>query len=172
MMNLDLYLFNLINGFAGRYKWLDMIGVFMAKYFIYILCFLVFLPTTISAGLWADWFPSFAILYFALISSLFALFFAKVINLFYKRKRPSEISVGKALIKHWHNPSFPSRHTSFIFALSFFILFFNFYLGALLLVFSVIIALSRIFVGVHWPSDILAGIMAGLISAILTSFIF
>lgn len=163
-MNLDLKFFNLINGLVGKYKWLDKSGIFFAKYFIYILVGFIFL--------FYIFINNFNFAFNLIISGFLALFFAKVINLFYKRKRPSQVNVGKNLIKPWHNPSFPSRHTSFAFGFSFFVLLYNLPLGILLIVFSAIIGISRIFVGVHWPTDILGGIVMGLISALIIQFLF
>ena len=42
---MDFYLFQQINQFAGRWNYLDFLGIFLAKYFGYVLvfCLLIFL---------------------------------------------------------------------------------------------------------------------------------
>ena len=37
---------------------------------------------------------------------------------------------------------------------------------------SFLIALSRVFVGVHWPFDIFAGALLGILTALLINFLF
>lgn len=42
-MILDVYFFNLINGFAGKWHLLDLAGIFLAEYFSYVLLFILVL---------------------------------------------------------------------------------------------------------------------------------
>ncbi|MCX6719619.1 MAG: phosphatase PAP2 family protein, partial [Candidatus Staskawiczbacteria bacterium] len=54
-------------------------------------------------------------------------------------------------------------HASFYFALSTIVYYYNKKLGIFFYVCSIFIVLSRIFAGVHWPSDILAGAILGVL---------
>ena len=68
---------------------------------------------------------------------------------------------------YWANSSFVSGHTSSSFA-AFFIL--GRYCKKwfwLFLLLAIIIAYSRIYVGMHYPSDIIGGIIVGIISALI-----
>ena len=40
---MDYFVFNLINSLAGKFFWLDIVAIFFAKYFEYILIFCLFL---------------------------------------------------------------------------------------------------------------------------------
>jgi undecaprenyl-diphosphatase len=74
------------------------------------------------------------------------------------------------LVKHGVDNSFPSDHTSLAFALAFAVLFFHRRLGALLVLVAAGVGIDRIFVGVHYPVDVLAGMLVGLGAALLVAF--
>ena len=91
----------------------------------------------------------------------------EIIRFFYDRPRPFEALGIEPLILNNGAPSSPSGHAAFFFALALAVFFTNkkwgywFFAGALL------IGIARIFIGIHWPLDILAGAAVGLISAFL-----
>jgi undecaprenyl-diphosphatase len=85
------------------------------------------------------------------------------------RDRPSNLSFAIAEEPH-RISSFPSGHTSVCFGTAFVILFLswnspNRKWGWVALVWAALVGLSRIYRGVHWPTDVLAGICNGLFSA-------
>ena len=71
-------------------------------------------------------------------------------------------------------PSFPSGHTleSAAIATSIVLLFRNKFLLAFAILWAILVALSRMILGVHYPSDVIAGIMIGVLSACLCHWIF
>ncbi|MFH1653303.1 MAG: phosphatase PAP2 family protein [Pseudomonadota bacterium] len=71
------------------------------------------------------------------------------------------------LINHESSSSFPSGHTSFYFALAMGIYFINKKAGLWLLISAGLIGFARIYVGVHWPLDIIAGAILGWATAML-----
>ncbi|HEY2355727.1 MAG TPA: phosphatase PAP2 family protein [Gaiellaceae bacterium] len=61
--------------------------------------------------------------------------------------------------------SFPSDHTTLSFAIAFAVLAFDLAAGVIFLVVAAIIAIGRLLIGAHYPTDVGAGIVLGLISA-------
>ena len=90
----------------------------------------------------------------------------------FKRLRPyqalTEVNTGRKPLK---DPSFPSGHTTAIFALTMPIILNSalFAMSGLIVVLCIIIAISvawsRMYLGLHYPSDILAGGLIGTITA-------
>jgi undecaprenyl-diphosphatase len=66
-----------------------------------------------------------------------------------------------------HDPSFPSDHAAAAFAIAVAVVFFSRRLGAVFLVFAAAIALSRVLLAMHYPTDVLAGALTGTLSAVV-----
>lgn len=162
-MDTDLYLFNLINGFAKKGDLLDYFGIFMARYLGYVMVFILVLVS------WA--LQDIRVFLFPFLAGLFARFIAnEAIYFFYKRKRPMEVINVKQLVKKPSHPSFPSGHTSFLFAISLTLAFFILPLGIIFCVLAFLVGFFRVFAGVHWPLDIFGGIATGTVSVLLIYF--
>ncbi|HKC77285.1 MAG TPA: phosphatase PAP2 family protein [Gaiellaceae bacterium] len=90
---------------------------------------------------------------------------AFVIHHAYDRPRPY---VTHHISHPWSNTtdaSFPSDHTTVSFAIAFAVLAFDVAAGWIFLVIAAIIGIGRLFIGAHYPSDILVGIVVGLLAA-------
>ena len=74
------------------------------------------------------------------------------------------------LVHHGADNSFPSDHASVAFAVAFAVLVFHRRLGILLLAVAVGVGLDRIFVGVHYPIDVLTSVFVGLAAALVVTF--
>jgi undecaprenyl-diphosphatase len=61
--------------------------------------------------------------------------------------------------------SFPSDHATVSFAIAFAVLAFDPVAGAIFLVTAAIIAVGRLLIGAHYPSDVAAGLIIGLLAA-------
>jgi undecaprenyl-diphosphatase len=78
-----------------------------------------------------------------------------LIKLFYFKPRPYVKHRVGILIPSKMDSTFPSKHTLFVFAISTSIFFYNRVLGSILWVLSVLTGFSRIWVGHHYPSDVI-----------------
>ncbi len=159
---MDLYLFNLINQYAGKWVYLDSIAIFFAKYFEYVLVLslLIFL----AIGFRKYW----KVIVQSLISAILARFIiVSFIRFIWYRPRPFIDNAVNLLVEHPDKASFPSGHAAFYFALSTIIFLYNKKIGILFYIGSFIIVISRVFIGIHWPLDILAGIIVGVLTALL-----
>jgi undecaprenyl-diphosphatase len=68
--------------------------------------------------------------------------------------------------------SFPSGHTLFLAAIAGAIFYKSRRLGWLLLAVTLITGVARVFARVHWPSDIVGGLVIGFAGGYLSSFLF
>ncbi|MFZ4507029.1 MAG: phosphatase PAP2 family protein [Fimbriimonas sp.] len=117
-------------------------------------------------------FPRYRRLFWPLVLAIAisGLPLAQVFKQFIYRERPSHLV--------WAHPqegfkydSFPSGHTSTSFAVAFLLCFLlprRFaWVKVLALVLATCVGISRIYRGVHWPSDVVAGVFCGLCGAAL-----
>ena len=111
-----------------------------------------------------------------MIATLVATLVVNLLKLYFNFPRPPSILdenliniIGPALYSY----SFPSGHTVTIFTLTGILMFYlrTFYLRFLMVIMAVLIGTSRIAVGVHWPSDVLAGAVIGLLCAVAGVFV-
>ena len=95
---------------------------------------------------------------------------AQVLKPFFQRLRPSHLSIEglNLLVGKGGKWSMPSNHAANIFALSTILSYFYERFKFPLYLFSVVIAISRVYVGVHYPSDILIGSFVGYLIGWIT----
>ncbi len=158
-MNVDFYIFEKVNQFAGQYVFLDNLAIFFARHFEYFLIFflLIFLiKNFIKYRLMVV--QSFG----AAILSRFVV--TNIIRLIWHRPRPFIENNVNLLLSHEAESSFPSGHAAFYFAIATVVYFYNKKIGILFFIGSFLVTLARVFSGIHWPSDILAGAIVGIFS--------
>ncbi len=68
--------------------------------------------------------------------------------------------------------SFPSRHVFSAFSVGTLFCFFSLPAGISLLLLGVLIALCRVFLGIHFPRDVVAGALIGVLSSVIGCIIF
>jgi len=108
-----------------------------------------------------------------LISALVGLLIYKVIKNNTERLRPYMVSDSIKLgTKPLDQFSFPSGHT--LHAISFSLIVCFYYPGftMFLLPVTILVAASRVILGLHYPSDVLMGALIGLITSVSIVFIF
>ncbi len=158
---LNTFLFETINDLAGRNIWLDRLGVFFTDYAGYVLIVIlvlifIFKSTRLSR---------FMVLVALISAAVSRGIITTIIRFFYHHPRPFDVLTVKQLIPE-NDYSFPSGHAAFYFALSMGVYLYNKKLGAAFFVISALMGIARIFAGVHWPADILGGVLIGIVSAI------
>ncbi|MBP5701829.1 MAG: phosphatase PAP2 family protein [Lachnospiraceae bacterium] len=89
------------------------------------------------------------------------------------RIRPYEVVDGlKLLIERQHDPSFPSGHSGASFAAAVvFLVKGPKKIGIPAIIMAALIAFSRLYVGVHYPTDVICGIITGTCCAIISFMI-
>lgn len=165
MISLDLRIFNFIHQLVGKSRLLDLLAIFFADYSGYLLAlialFLIFSPKKWKARLYNLSFVSLVLL-------LSRGIITETIRFFYDRTRPFVEFGFTPLVNHDVQASFPSGHMAFYFGLAFAL----YYLGfrrwsyVFMSVFAVM-GVARVFAGVHWPSDIIGGIVVAFLSAFI-----
>ncbi|MDA8345774.1 MAG: phosphatase PAP2 family protein [Thermaerobacter sp.] len=163
---LDRSLFFWWNGFAGRSQWLDAVAVAGAQYAIFAVAGLMLI-------LW------FALprgdaavrrrLLLAGLAGLVALLANYLIALVYPRERPFVIYPHRVhlLLQHAPDASFPSDHAAVAGAVAWVMWAAGPVWRVVFWLLAVIIILARVFVGVHWPTDVLGGAVVGALSGSL-----
>ena len=156
--------FKNMNQFAKKWKTLDVPAIFCARFLPYLMIASLFFYSIYK--------PDFYLLFYAILSGLFARFVInELVHLFHKSQRPPYTEQVKALIAVPQNYSFPSGHASFLFGISFYVFFYSASLAIVLVICSCLVGIARVFCGVHWFRDILAGAMAGFVSALTIYFL-
>lgn len=80
-------------------------------------------------------------------------------------------SVDNLLVDALHDKSFPSGHTLCCFEAATVLMFNVKKLGIPALIIAILVAFSRLYLYVHYPTDVLAGIILGILFGILATFI-
>lgn len=164
---MNTFLFGFIHNLSGHNFFLDSIGIIAAQYLPYFL----FLGFVFMAATEHGWRKKL----FFFVEGLIAVILSRglvteIVRYFYYSPRPFETLRFQSLIPE-NGSSMPSGHMAFFFALSMIIYFYDKRWGIYYFVLSLAVGLARIFVGVHWPLDIVAGAIIGVLSGIFIHFI-
>ena len=167
LIALDLSLFRDINGLAGHRVWLDALGIFAARWLIFVIAAAAAWPLLVSLvrrESRREVRQARRLAFAALLATIMSFGFNWIVSLIRFRHRPFAVLpdvhllVPTPLTAH----SFPSSHSAIAFALAFAVLLARRSYGLALLVLAVGVAFGRVFVGVHYPLDVVAGIFVGL----------
>jgi len=162
-MGADRALFLYINGWAGRIGPLDAVLKAMANDYL--------VPVVLSLLFVWLWFASPGVrrVQLALLAGAVALGLGngliKLMNLIYYRPRPfTQLSVN-LLFYRPRDSSFPSNGTAVAFLLATAVFLANRKAGVMALTIASLYGFSRVFVGIHYPLDVLAGVVIGILTS-------
>ena len=164
IIDLDQQLFLYINGLVGQSTFFDAVARSTVNEY--------FVPTLISLFLLGMWFywdsskekdknqKSVVVSVFAV--ALASLVVVSLLNYFFDRPRPFEILDINLLFYKPTDPSFPSNSTVVAFSLATSVFLANKRIGIITLLLASFYGFVRIFVGVHFPLDVLTGAVIGI----------
>ncbi|MEH7506016.1 undecaprenyl-diphosphatase [Neobacillus drentensis] len=159
---MDYRIFRAINQFAGRYRLFDTIMVTISQkvryLFVILLIFMWFRnnfykKVTLYAG----------------ISIVVTILLNCFIKLFYFKPRPF-LKFRVHLLPpspSKKNSSFPSKHTTLAFAVATSVLLYKRLMGFILFILAFFAGFSRIWMGQHFPSDIVGSALQGSLTSIV-----
>ena len=166
----DDALFHLLNGVAGRWPAVDWVIAGLANdYFIpvvmgLVLLWLWFSPAPVRPL--RQWGVLTAVLATGLVNAAI-----KATNLVFFRPRPFSMEEVNLVFYPPTDSSFPSNLAGVTFALAFAFLLTQRRVGWWLLLPAVLVSLARVTAGVHYPSDVLGGMLYGLGAAYAARFL-
>ena len=167
-MNPDIALLYFLNNFAGKSQIFDALTIFFASYlqYVFVAAFLLLLYFSAHAKhekrsfFWTV----------ALASIIARLGITEIIRFFYHRPRPFFVYQLHLLIINnaW---SFPSCHAAFLFATATAIYLYHRKWGIWFFAGAMLVGISRVAAGAHYPSDVLGGMIVGILTAHLTFYL-
>jgi len=182
MNSFDLALFDWLNSWAGKSPFWDDIFIFGAValgWLIISVLFLVlafdlvfYLKSGFSEAKKAILRKSHWMVAHAFLSAVIAKYvFTDVIKYIFARARPPEVLEGiNQLVFYTGGSAFPSGHASFFFAIAAAVYLWRPRWSTLFFAGAILVSVSRVIVGIHWPLDILWGAILGIFSAWLVKF--
>lgn len=162
-MSLNTELFFQIFNLSGHNYFIDRLMIFGANELIFITFFIVFLLIILGGPKERKAFLSI------IIGLILAEIFIKITHICFFEVRPYITFNLVPLIKHLPDAAFPSTHTTIMATIALAYLFCKSKFSPLFLLLMLWVGLARIYVGVHYPLDILGGIVYGLASIFLAS---
>lgn len=151
-----------IYSLGNRNLFFDQLMIFGAVYIIWITAFLVVFLGIFGKG------KERRALFISVLGTIISAILIFIIKIFVFEPRPFiTLSINPLIIES--GAAFPSVHTTLMAVVAFAYLFVKSKWTPLFIFFLIWVAIARIYVGVHYPFDILAGVAVGFLSIFLSS---
>ncbi|MFE0507234.1 undecaprenyl-diphosphatase [Peribacillus butanolivorans] len=158
-MNYEL--FKAINQFAGHQPLLDQLMVFATQ-----KALLIYAIWLIVMWIFGKENYKYTVVFAAMTGAL-GIFINFVIGLIYFEPRPFVTHNVHLLITHAADASFPSDHTTGAFALSLAVFLRHRKIGFGMVLLALLTGISRVYVGHHYPVDVIGSIVVAIVVSIL-----
>lgn len=155
-------LFRMINNLGKQYTDLNPFFVFISEYMIFFLAFAVLMFLFSRSN------KNRIMVFCAFIALVISEILAKIAGQFHSNYQPfAELPDVNKLVEKAVNNSFPSDHTIIFFSFCITFWLFKRGWGFLWGILAVLVGISRIWVGVHYPADVLVGAIISIVSAMI-----
>lgn len=160
---MNISLFTYFNNLSTNHFISDIV-IFLHQYTYIIIGVIIILSIIISSRK----FFTFALLF---LSIIFAWLFAENLKSIFHIPRPF-VSLGITPLVYQNGFSFPSQHMSVFSAIAVSIFLINKRFAIILLVLAILVGVSRVILGVHYPIDIIGGFFVGSIVSLVLIYFF
>jgi len=163
MESLNQTLFLYLNAGAHPSLWTLVVSSFLAEVAIGLI------PLTLLFGWLRGTDSTRKVMLEAVASGVLAIVCNQLIDLVWQHPRPFMIGLGRTYLAHAADSSFPSDHLSLWWAVSFTLLLHRStrFAGLVMSIAGLSVAWSRIYLGVHFPLDMVGAAVFAFVSALL-----
>ena len=161
-MQLQYQLFMWLHSFAGHSIVGDSVIIFFAVYLPVVICAIALVSILTSARERSE---KISVIVNALAAvALARILFTEILRYIVNEARPFTLANTHSLFATTGS-SFPSAHAAVLFAIGTVLYAFNKRAGLLFCTASALVCIARVVAGVHYPIDILSGMLVGILAA-------
>lgn len=167
-MAFDIQLFQFIHNLSGISSLADWFAIAIAEYIPYLVGFFVWY-LILKEHQWKRKIWAYLVLGFSLLLSRGII--VEIIHYFYNRPRPF-LELGFTPMFMEASSAFPSSHALVLTTLAFLAFRLNKKAGYWLFAFAIVNGISRIYAGVHWPTDVIGGLLLAIVTFWIAEVVF
>src|SRR6056297_2835670 len=163
---MDYIIIKFLNNFLTKFFYLDVLVIFFADFFIFFIPFLIILVYLLKR-------KNIKPIILKIVVGVFITGFLNyIITEIVQRLRPFVLYEDIIQLSRFFSIaptdfSFPSDHTAIAFVIAFLVYYQWKNFGKILIIISLLIGISRVIIGIHFLTDILAGIIVAFVVSLL-----